>query len=51
MALQLHQQAVDLTPKGLPERVWQVHDLAVSFIYRYNRLGDLKDLEKALQHD
>ncbi|KAJ6538403.1 CHAT domain-containing protein, partial [Mycena sp. CBHHK59/15] len=45
-----HQEALALTPEGHPDRAGRLQSLAVSFGQRYQRLGDLTDLEAALQN-
>ncbi|KAJ6549662.1 CHAT domain-containing protein [Mycena sp. CBHHK59/15] len=44
------QEALALTPEGHPDRAGRLQSLAVSFTDRYRRLGDLTDLEAALQN-
>ncbi|KAJ7212674.1 hypothetical protein GGX14DRAFT_393565 [Mycena pura] len=53
-ALQADKEAVNLvalTPPEYPDRASQLQNLAASFTHRFQRLGDLKDLEGALQAD
>ncbi|KAJ7646380.1 CHAT domain-containing protein [Mycena polygramma] len=42
------QQALDSIPKNHPDRASVLQSLAVSFMDRYEQLGDLKDMEAAL---
>ncbi|KAJ7725145.1 CHAT domain-containing protein [Mycena maculata] len=44
-------RVVDLTPGDHPNRAKRLQNLAVSFKDRYQTLGDLKDLEAALQRN
>ncbi|KAJ7478481.1 hypothetical protein FB451DRAFT_1453114 [Mycena latifolia] len=48
-ALQKQKEALDVTPKGHPDRPCFLGTIATSLIDCYRRLGDLKDIEDALQ--
>ncbi|KAJ7256680.1 CHAT domain-containing protein [Mycena rebaudengoi] len=50
-ALQNDQAAVEQTPKGHPELAGRFQSLVVSFTDRYQRLGNVTDLEAALQNN
>ncbi len=49
-ALELWQQAVDLTPEGHPDRPTMLNNLANGLRDRYARTGTLQDLEDAISH-
>ncbi|KAJ7713265.1 CHAT domain-containing protein [Mycena maculata] len=44
-AVQKFQEVVDLTPQTHPDRADRLQNLAVSFTYRYHRLGELKAVD------
>lgn len=48
-ALKWTQQAVDLTPEGSPDKASHLNNLGNRLSARYNRSGDLADLEAAIQ--
>ncbi|KAF8129042.1 TPR-like protein [Boletus edulis] len=43
-----HSEAVDLTPHGHPDKPSRLHNLGLSLITRFERLGELSDLEHAI---
>ncbi|KAJ7271616.1 CHAT domain-containing protein [Mycena rebaudengoi] len=49
--MQNNQAAVEQTPEGHPDLAGRLRDLAASFRDRYERSGDVKDLEAALQNN
>jgi hypothetical protein len=48
-ALQAIQQALDLTPRGHPDRAGRLNALGTFLVNRCHRVGDLKDLEAAVK--
>ncbi|KAF8431187.1 hypothetical protein L210DRAFT_3651244 [Boletus edulis BED1] len=47
-AILTHREAVDLIPHGHPEKPSMLNNLGLSFVTRFERLGELSDLEDAI---
>ncbi|KAJ6560642.1 CHAT domain-containing protein [Mycena vulgaris] len=51
VAIEINQEALDLSPKDHPDRARRVQSIAVLFSYRYQRHGNVHDLEVAQERN